>query len=556
MAKHVSVSRFSRLLQELETPVYVLDEKHVLIYFNDALVQWTNADADAILGQACRYHVSPSRLHHEITVASLAPPPEVLHGQRSQTILAVDAVQEIRHRRAEFFPLALGNGEFGTLVLVDAVDLSPEETSDFRLQASGRSDENPRLEVRSPKSEVCSVETAQARELHRVLFALRRHQAGRYRFETLIGNTPVMQQVRQQATLAAETIAPVLIIGPPGSGRETLANAIHYGRDGERSGGMIPVDCHALPGELIDSTIRAFYRRYARADKGRGARGEGRDVRDSKKYHTLLLNNADMLEPEQVELVVSVLENNPGNMRIIGTSPLEPSEWKNHPMLPWRLATIKINLPPLVERRDDILLLAQWFLEQQNARAGVQDAGLNKPLTHHPSPQRSGFAADALDLLTLYHWPGNIDELIQVVAESHANACAACAITQGALVRASDLPLRLHQVADAQTVSSVEEQIDLEDYLHSLEVELIGRAIKAARGNKAKAARLLGMTRPRLYRRLEQLGEEGFRLQVSGFGYLEEKLQEKVSGTNPEVRSPTPEAHSPDDMPDFRELES
>jgi len=518
-------------MQELDTPVYVLDEKHALIYFNDALVKWANADADALIGQTCRYHTSASRLHHEITAASLAPPPEVAQGQRTQTILAVDAVCETRYRRAEFIPLAFGDGEFGTLVLVDAIDLSPEDTVSFTAQPQGET----------------TVETVQARELHRVLFALRRHQAGRYRLETLLGHTSAMQLARRQAMLAAETghcasgiVAPVLIVGPPGSGRETLAGAIHYGRDGEHSGGMIPVDCHALPGELIDSTIRAFYQRYARVDQ----------KADRKKCHTLLLNNADTLEPEQAELVVSVLENNPGNMRIIGTSSLEPHVWNNHPELPWCLATIKINLPPLTERRDDIPLLAQWFLEQQNARGegrGTRDerreAGVNptshlSPLASHasslaphtsPMTQRSGFAADALDLLTLYHWPGNIDELMQVVAESHAQA-------KGTLVRASDLPIRLHQTADAQAVNSTIEQIDLENYLQSLEVELIGRALKTARGNKAKAARLLGMTRPRLYRRLEQLG--------------------LIELPTPKFGVPNDDVAAPEDTPDFRELDS
>ncbi|MCL2117187.1 MAG: sigma 54-interacting transcriptional regulator [Planctomycetaceae bacterium] len=508
MPKHVSVSRFSRLLQELTVPVYVLDEKQTLIYFNDALVQWANVDADALIGLICRYHTSTSRLHHEIVAASLAAPPEVERGLRTEAVLAVDAVKETRYRRAEFLPLALGDGMFGTLVLVDSTDLSPEEAASLSS---------------SMKTGDVTVETLQARELHRTLFALRRHQAGRYRFEALIGHTPVMHQARQQAMLAAETIVPVLIVGPPGSGRETLANAIHYGRDGEQSGGVIPVDCHALPSELIDSTIHAFYRRYAKSDR--------------QKRHTLLLNNADLLEPGPAELVASVIANNPGNMRIIGTSPLEPSDWQNHPELPYRLATIMINLPPLTERRDDIPLLAQWFLEQHNARALAEDKKSGKPLSHVTVAQRTGFAADALDLLTLYHWPGNLDELIQVVAESHANA-------KGTLVRASDLPVRLRQAADAQSVRYVEEQIDLENYLQTLELELIQRALKVARGNKAKAARLLGMTRPRLYRRLEQLG-----------------LAEMPT---PEFDSPKHDAKqgkehdptAPSDTPDFRELET
>ena len=504
MAKHVSVSRFSRLLQELNTPVYVLDWKHTLIYFNDALLQWTRADADALIGQTCRYHTTASRLHHEIVAASLAPPPEVGQGQRTRTVLAVDAVQQTRYRRAEFIPLTLTDGTFGILVLVDTVDLSPDDV----VSAASSTALSP--------GDV-TIETVQAGELHRALFALRRHQAGQYRLETLIGHTPTIHLARQQAMLAAETIAPVLIVGPPGSGRETLANAIHYGRDGERSGGLIPIDCHALPGELTDSAIRAFYQRYAGIDRRA----------DRQQCHTLLLNNADMLEPGRAELVVSVIANNPGNMRIIGTSSLEPCDWQNHPTLPWHLATIRINLPSLVERKDDIPLLAQWFLEQQNARALLEDKKPGQPKSDAVMAQRSGFAADALDLLVLYHWPGNLDELTQVVTESHTNA-------RGTLVRANDLPVRLHQSADAQTVSSAEEQIDLENYLLSLELELIQRALKAARGNKAKAARLLGMTRPRLYRRLEQLGL--VKLPVPEFGVPEQE--------------DTP----PGDMPDFQEL--
>ncbi|MCL2623397.1 MAG: sigma 54-interacting transcriptional regulator, partial [Planctomycetaceae bacterium] len=481
MPKHVSVNRLSRLLQELQTPVYVLDEKQTLVYFNEALVQWANVDADALIGQTCRYHTSASRLHHEIVAASLAAPPEVERGQRTETVLAVDAVQEVRYRRAEFFPLARADGMFAVLVLVDAVDLAPEATGDDGRAALAAC----RAPLPRAAHSVETVETVQARELHRVLFALRRHQAGRYRMEALIGHTPAMQQARQQAMLAAETTAPVLIVGPPGSGRETLAGTIHFGRDGEQSGGMIPVDCHALPSELIDSTIGAFYRRYAASDR--------------QKRHTLLLNNADLLEPGSAELVVSVIANNPGNMRIIGTSSLAPRDWQNHPTLPFHLATITIHLPPLTERRDDIPLLAQWFLEQHNARVVQEDKKSGRVPSNVAIAQRTGFAADALDLLALYHWPGNMDELLHVVEASHASA-------RGTLVRAADLPVRLRQAADAQAADDVEEQIDLEHFLQSVEVELIQRALRVARGNKAKAARLLGMTRPRLYRRLEQLG--------------------------------------------------
>ncbi|MDR1491959.1 MAG: sigma 54-interacting transcriptional regulator [Planctomycetaceae bacterium] len=511
MSKHISISRLSRLLQDIATPVYVLDEKQTLAYFNEPFVQWVNGDAEKLLGQRCRYHVSGSRLHHEIIAAAIAPPPEILRGERGVAILAVDAIRETRYRRAEFLPLKLEDGTFGTFVFIDENDLSREDAARFSTSSA----EN---KTRGNENAI-TVESARARELHRVLFAVRRRQAGQYRLERMIGAAPQMQTVRRQAKLAAETVAPVLILGPPGSGRESLAYAIHFGRDEERSGGLIPIDCHSLPAELIDSAIRAFYQRYSKPE--------------SKRRHTLLLNNADLLESAQGELVASILTNNSGNMRVIGTSRFEPSEWQNSPQLPYLLATLQIRIPPLSERRGDIPLLAQWFLEQKNAPTKEETfVKENEP----PIVQRTGFAADAMDLLMLYSWSGNLDELAAVVGESHANAT-------GTLIRAKDLPIRLHYAADAKAATKPIEKIDLEKYLQTIEIELIQRALKISRANKAKAARLLGMTRPRLYRRLEQLGL----LDVPD-AKTQEKLAQKQKRSAPDFKEIS-------DSPDFRPVE-
>ncbi|MDR1382983.1 MAG: sigma 54-interacting transcriptional regulator [Planctomycetaceae bacterium] len=515
MSKHISISRLSRLFQEIATPVYVLDEKQTLVYFNEPFVQWVNGDAEKLLGQRCRYHVSGSRLHHEIIAAAIAPPPEIVRGERGDTVLTVDAIHETRYRHAEFLPIKLENGAFGTFVFVDGNDLPREDAlrcSTILAENKTRGNEN-----------TITVESAKAKELHRVLFAVRRYQAGQYRLERMLGNTPQMQTVRQQAKFAAETVAPVLILGSPGSGRESLAYAIHFGRDEERSGGLIPIDCHALPAELIDSTIRAFYQRYAKSE--------------SKRRHTLLLNNAELLEPAQGELIALILANHPGNMRIIGTSRFEPSEWQNSPLLPYLLGTLQIRIPPLSERRDDIPLLAQWFLEQRNAPP--KEETFVKESNDTSTVQRTGFAADAMDLLMLYHWSGNLDELAAVVEESHANAI-------GTLIRAKDLPMRLHYAADAKATPKPMEKIDLEKYLQTIEMELIQRALQFARANKAKAARLLGMTRPRFYRRLEQLGL----LEDETQSQHESKKQAKRSSTK---RIPsTPDFQEISDGPDFR----
>ena len=107
--------------------------------------------------------------------------------------------------------------------------------------------------------------------------------------------------------------------------------------------------------------------------------------------------------------------------------------------------------------------------------------------------------------MDLYPWPGNLDELAQVVADAHTHC-------QQTLVGVADLPQRLHLAADAIAhPRRKEETIVLDEFLGQVERELIRRALVRSKANKAKAARLLGLTRPRLYRRMVQLGIEGQR---------------------------------------------
>ena len=125
------------------------------------------------------------------------------------------------------------------------------------------------------------------------------------------------------------------------------------------------------------------------------------------------------------------------------------------------------------------------FLEEFNARGGKQ---------------LSGFSPETLDQLAAYPWPGNIDELAAMVGEAFDRA-------ERPLVSPADLPQRIYLAAAASRRPRRDaEPIELESFLAGIELELIRRALRLAKGNKTKAARLLGLTRPRLYRRMVQLG--------------------------------------------------
>jgi DNA-binding NtrC family response regulator len=149
------------------------------------------------------------------------------------------------------------------------------------------------------------------------------------------------------------------------------------------------------------------------------------------------------------------------------------------------LSTLVISLPRLARRTEDIPLLAQFFLEEANADGGKQ---------------HSGFSSEALDRLAGYDWPGNVEELATVVREAHAKAA-------GPVVQAADLPAIVHHAAAAQArTRKAAEPIRLDEFLERIEKELLERALAQARGNKTKAAQLLGIHRARLIRRLVQFG--------------------------------------------------
>jgi DNA-binding NtrC family response regulator len=258
-------------------------------------------------------------------------------------------------------------------------------------------------------------------------------------------------------------------MGPPGSGRSHVARAIHY-KTNRGQGTLLPIDCRVTREDPL---------RQAMETLGRGG--------DPAALNTLLLEGLDSLAVELQQMLAEWLKGQQSAFRVIGISAATSND-SDRGILPSvrdALATMTISIPRLRDRLEDLPILAQFFLESCN-RDKVKQVG--------------GIAPEALDLLSLYDWPGELDQLRGVIAEAHA-AC------QGYELAAGDLPRLIHQAAQAaaQPRKAVE-KVDLDNFLSSIERELIERALRQAGGNKTEAAELLGMTRPRLYRRLQQCG--------------------------------------------------
>jgi DNA-binding NtrC family response regulator len=205
---------------------------------------------------------------------------------------------------------------------------------------------------------------------------------------------------------------------------------------------------------------------------------------ETEQPAALLLLDVDELRPEAQAVLADVLNIAEFNVQALSTSRANlfqlAEEGRFRHDLACSLATLIIELPPLAERSEDVPCLAQLFLEEMNAAGGRQ---------------LSGFTPEALDELMAYPWPGNVDEMSELIAES-------CRVADGAMVDSADLPAQIRWKTQAARHSRrPEETIVLDDFLAEIEVELIRRALQRAEGNKAKAARLLGVTRARLLRR-------------------------------------------------------
>jgi transcriptional regulator with PAS, ATPase and Fis domain len=479
----VHAAELARLFNSAKQPIYVLDEDLTVVFFNRACQEWLGAAADGLLGRTCAYHSSPTVGGPDAVAAALCPPPSLSGEISTATVARVAEDGTSVERRARFLPIGSGSEDvLGILAIVDAVDRSPGSAADFASEEAAE---------------------AEPAALHEAIRRFHQEAAVRYRADRLIGQGPAMRLARRQVELAAASRSSVLLVGPPGSGRQHLAAAIHYGEEGvsgekgdsphlcEAPSGpfrqmgtfpffpatFFPLDCSLLGGDLLEAAGEAIVRATIRDDPSR--------------LRTLFFHRIDELPTEIQTQLADFLARQPVEGRLMATAAeplLDLARRGNfHADLAALLSTITIELPPLARRRDDLPLLAQLFLEEQNAAV---------------SRQIGGFSPSALDRLDAYAWPGNLDELSEVVAEAHQRATGLC-------IDARDLPERLHLAAQAAAQPRrTEETIVLDEYLGRVERELIRRALLRAKGNKAKAARLLGVTRPRLYRRMVQLGLE------------------------------------------------
>jgi Nif-specific regulatory protein len=331
-----------------------------------------------------------------------------------------------------------------------------------------------------------------ARTLEQSLKTARSDLHQRYGFDQIMGRSPVLGEALTRAAQVARTETTVLITGESGTGKELVARAIHYGSP-RADGPFVAVNCAALPDTLLESELFGHERgAFTGADRQKPGRFE------LAAHGTLFLDEIGELSPGVQVKLLRVLQEREFQ-RVGGTATLkadvrliaatnrdlmaEIAAGRFRSDLFYRLGVFNVHLPPLRERGDDVLLLADAFIRALAARMGKGDVTLSR---------------DARELLCRHPWPGNIREL-QNAIERGLISC------EGSLITAAHLAVAAPPSASAlprqpEPAPSAASSVDLDE----LERKAILQALERTHGHKARAAKLLGLTRFQLYSRLKR----------------------------------------------------
>lgn len=297
-----------------------------------------------------------------------------------------------------------------------------------------------------------------------------------------IGESEAMQGVFSAIDKAASTFATVLIIGESGTGKELLARAIHYNSP-RASSPFVPINCGAIPQELLESElfghIKGAFTGATETRAGFFQTADGGTIFLDEISETSLSMQVKLLRVLQDKEVCMVgsTRSRKVDVRILASTnkdlPTLVKKGLFREDLFFRINVITIEIPPLRERGDDILLLTQFFTTKFSEELG-------KPIPR--------FSDNALQVLRNYHWPGNVRELENVIQRL-------VIMTDGDLIEVPDLPSLMRFSALRET--------GLHRTLAEVEAEYIRNVLASVNGNKTRAAEILGIDRKTLRERLK-----------------------------------------------------
>ncbi len=430
-----------RALEIGDSAVWLLGVRQEIVYLNGATAMWLGVTPDDLLGRRCHVAGEGDSVIDEIA-KSLAPPP----GMRPGEAVVVSVEPPGKTATAVRF-LRIGDGD----------------ATRFLAIADGRDD--PAV----GGGERFTAEIRERLTLWRQPLATRGVMAA-------AGASYGAACLRQRMQIASTTRYPFSIHGPRGCGGEVVARRIHQRSAGVTAKGtaecdpLIVVDTPLMDNELLDATLSP-------AASHLGDKPE--------RTVTLLLRGLDESPLEIQDRVLSFVGNVSSRVRMIGLLgvPIDQAQERLTARMRLAMGVLSLEMPPLSERPEDIPLIAAAILDHRH--------GLGKTVAER-------IDREALDRLVLYPWPDNYDELEATIR--HAST-----VCRGSTIVADDLPLavRSYRARAHRGVAAIPEET-LDVAMQRFELERIRSALESAAGNRSEAARLLGISRGRLLRRLDE----------------------------------------------------
>lgn len=320
-------------------------------------------------------------------------------------------------------------------------------------------------------------------------------RSSRYTFDHIIGTSPAIEKAKRLALKAADGNSTVLLLGESGVGKELFAHAIHHASP-RRSKAFVRVNCSSIPRELMESELFGY---EAGAFTGAGRRGKPGKFELANQGSIFFDEIGDMPLEMQAKLLRVLQEKEVERVggtktlavdfRLVATTNVDPEALVKAGRLRrdlfYRLNVVPIRIPPLRERREDIPAVSRHLLARLREEQGV------RPL---------GISPEVLDLFQRYDWPGNIRELVNVLERASYAA-------DGPQIEMEHLPLFLQDVRGERAGERRGSNLRLA--VQEAERDAVLQALKMARGNKARAAKLLGIHRTGLYQKLARLNLSG-----------------------------------------------
>ena len=485
-----------------------LDLKKTLDLSLDFLLEATQAESGFIVlrGEDNKFRVYAARNLHEgdivspqfevsrqiLSKAAQTGKPVVINDVTSwgDQPAASSSIQMLRLEAVCCMPLQIGGGPNGIVYLDHRKSGKTFPPDQVKLVTAFAEQIAPAIE----NAVFYEAKVAELQHLREIVVQQRESQGSRYAFRNIVSESRAMKEVLSLVQKIMATEMPVLLMGESGTGKELLARAIHHGSV-RRAEECVAVNCGAIPETLFESELFGY-------EKGAftGAGGQKIGLVEMADRGTLFLDEVGEMTQENQKKLLRVLQEGEirrlggkkpvkVNIRVISATNKDLEEMVKTKLfredLFYRLAGVKVRVPPLRERKEDMPLLVDTFL-QDFARE-----------THTPPKKASPEATTAL---ARYDWPGNIREVQFVIRQ-------AAYMGEGDIIDA-DVIDEILQTKAKESVPAAASAADgtLNGMINALKKKVISEALQRCSGNLSEVARVLGISRMSLYREMDRLG--------------------------------------------------